>query len=94
MKTLSEIPAKEWNEMKGVMEDTSLPEWQEYYKALKDFEERMAAKKPMRPDREWFPDDASFERALDGYQIRFGEWEMARFCDAPNKPGYFRANND
>lgn len=88
------IPAKEWNAQKGKMEDTSLPEWQEYYRKLKEFEVDMQLRKPMRPDREWFPDDASFERALDHYQIRLGEWEMSRFCDAPNKPGYYRAAND
>lgn len=89
-----EIPAKEYNYETGKMEDTSLPQWQEYYRNLKSFNERMYAKKPIRPDREYFPDDASFERALDGYQIRLGEWEMALSCDAPNKPGYYRANND
>ena len=25
---------------------------------------------------------------------KLGAWEMMRFCDAPNKPGYYRANND
>lgn len=88
------IPAKEWNAEKGKMEDTSLPEWQEYYRKLKEFEVDMQLRKPMRPDREWFHDDASFERALDGYQIRLGEWDMARHLNAPNKPGYYRAAND
>lgn len=84
----------DWNAELGKMEDTSLPHWQEYYRKLNAFNERMEAKKPMRPDREWFPDDASFERALDGYQIRLGEWEMSLSCDRPNKPGYYRAAND
>lgn len=27
-------------------------------------------------------------------KVSEGEWEMAFSCDAPNKPGYYRANND
>jgi hypothetical protein len=79
-----EIPAKEWNEMKGKMEDTSLPEWQQYYADLKAFKESMAAKKPKRDD---------FESEADFYKAQ-ARWDMAYHCDAPNKPGYYRANND
>lgn len=28
------------------------------------------------------------------YQKDLKEWEMKRFCDGPNKPGYYRAKND
>lgn len=24
----------------------------------------------------------------------YSQWEMMRSCDAPNRPGYYRANND
>ena len=30
----------------------------------------------------------------DAYQKKLSEWEMMRSCDATNKPGYYRANND
>jgi hypothetical protein len=77
-------PLKEWNEMKGKMEDTSLPEWQQYYQALANFREMMEERKPKI---ELFADVNEFERALS-------EWHMKLHCDCPNKPGYYRANND
>jgi len=79
-----EIPAKDWNAMKGKMEDTSLPEWQAYYADLKAHRERMQATKPKRED---------FESEADFYKAQ-SRWDMAYHCDAPNKPGYYRANND
>jgi hypothetical protein len=78
------IPAKEWNAMTEKMEDTSLPHWQEYYKALQQFFDRMEEKKP---NRKQFADDSEFSNA-------FAEWSMSLSCDRPNPPGYYRANND
>jgi hypothetical protein len=78
------IPEKEYNEMTGKMESTSLPQWQEYYQALANFQEMMEDRKPKR---ELFADVTEFERALS-------QWQMKRSCDEPNKPGYYRANND
>jgi hypothetical protein len=83
-KNTTERPAKEWNAMKGIMEDTSLPEWQKYYADLEAFKERMQAKKPKREN---FESESEFYKAQS-------EWDMALHCDAPNKPGYYRANND
>jgi len=28
------------------------------------------------------------------YKKELSEWEMKRSCDAPNRPGYYRSNND
>jgi hypothetical protein len=78
------IPAKEWNAMTEKMEDTSLPHWQEYYKALQEFNEQMLERKPKR---EHFDVESEYQRALDW-------WSTCLSCDAPNKPGYYRANND
>jgi hypothetical protein len=78
------IPAKEWNAMTEKMEDTSLPHWQEYYKALQVFNERM---EEIKPRRELFSREGDFNRAM-------AEWNMDLSCNAPNKPGYYRANND
>lgn len=30
----------------------------------------------------------------DQFEKDMREWHMAKSCDAPNKPGYYRANND
>lgn len=89
-----EIPAKDWNAMLNKMEDTSLPHWQKYYADLKAFEERMYAKEPKKEtfgfSNGMWPDEAC-ERAFDK---AYSAWDMALSCDAPNKPGYYRANND
>jgi hypothetical protein len=88
-----DIPAKEWNSMKGKMEDTSLPEWQQYYKDLKEFQESMYTKEPKREQFGWNNGWHSEEQERD-YHKAYSEWDMALSCDAPNKPGYYRANND
>lgn len=66
----------------------------EYYAELEAFEKRMHEKKPRKENYGFmngmFPDEAS-ERA---YNNAYAEWDMAFSCDAPNMPGYYRANND
>lgn len=64
--------------------DTTTAEWQKYYADLKEHEDYMQSIKP-QPE--------TFE-APDLYRMALSEWQMAGFCDAPNKPGYYRANND
>jgi hypothetical protein len=78
------IPAKAWNEMKGKMEDTSLPEWQQYYADLKKHDDHYLAIKPKQEDY----------RSDHEYQTAISQWSMSWSCGAPNKPGYYRANND
>lgn len=65
------------------MENTS-PEWQKYYADLKAHQDHCEKTKPKRKD---YRSDDEFTRAQH-------EWDMKFFCDAPNKPGYYRANND
>jgi len=36
----------------------------------------------------------NFRNKMEDYRKELAEWEMKRSCDAPNKPGYYRANND
>jgi hypothetical protein len=78
------IPAKEWNAMSEKMEDTSLPHWQEYYKALQQFFDRM---EECKPQRKYYAYEEEFNSA-------FSEWSMSLSCDRPNKPGYTHAAND
>jgi hypothetical protein len=59
-------------------------EWDKYESDLRSHREYMNRRKPKR---EQYGSDLEFDKALS-------EWEMILFCDAPNKPGYFIANND
>jgi hypothetical protein len=34
------------------------------------------------------------EGGEEAYKKALSEWDMKRSCDAPNPPGYYRANND
>ena len=96
MKT-TKIPAKDWNAEKGKMEDTSLPEWQTYYQELQRHEtfcdnyqlflDRICAHLEwLRPSNTWTTDE--IRRTI------MSEIDRKRSMDAPNKPGYYRANND
>ena len=59
-------------------------DWDRYYEDLAAHEERV---KREEPDIENYPTEKAYLAAVS-------EWEIMRSCDAPNKPGYFRANND
>ena len=41
-------------------------------------------------------DAEKYESVINAKQKlkEYSQWEMMRSCDAPNKPGYYRANND
>lgn len=88
------IPDKDWNAEKGIMEDTFLPEWQEYYQKLKAHKEHYAAIKPVEPDPRFYSTLEAFKEAMDNHRIAFSKWSMNESCFEPNKPGYYRANND
>ncbi len=51
---------------------------------LKAFEDMMYKRQPMREN---YSSDAEYMKA-------YRAWDMALSCDAPNRPGYYRANND
>ena len=91
------IPAKEWNAEKGKMQDTSLPEWQKYYTELERHEkfcddyrfflDRITTALEWGwPLRTWTTEDIQ--------KVIGAEIEKSRSMDAPNKPGYYRVNND
>jgi hypothetical protein len=69
-------------------------EFDKYEADLKEFEAMMKSKEPKKEDygfsNKMFP-DAESEHS---YNSAYSEWHMKLFCDAPNKPGYYRANND
>lgn len=64
--------------------DTSSPEWEKYYAAKKAFDERMTAEKPHPKNF----------KSVDEYAWAVLKWRETKALDAPNHPGYYRANND
>lgn len=65
-----------------------------YELKLKEWHEYMDGIKPWEPKPEEFDGPESYKEARLKYNNELAEWEMKRSCDAPNKPGYYRANND
>jgi len=60
------------------------PAWQQYNAEAKKHYEKYALLKPMRAE---FQSQAEYETALS-------KWSQDEAMSAPNKPGYWRANND
>lgn len=63
---------------------TTKEQWDKYYADLKAHDEYCER---VKPQAELFSSEKAYENALS-------EWRMMRSCDAPNEPGYYRANND
>jgi len=63
---------------------TTQAQWDRYNDELCEHEAYCAKIKPKREDFE----------TEDGFSAAMGEWFKVRFMDAPNEPGYYRANND
>lgn len=63
---------------------TTKEQWNQYEKELAAHEEHYAK---TEPDPEDFPTEQAYTSALS-------QWRMDRSCFEPNKPGYYRANND
>lgn len=61
---------------------TTWEAWMQYAEDLKAHELRMQEKEPVRDEDS--PD----------YYIAKSKWDMEFAMTAPNKPGYYRANND
>lgn len=61
-------------------QECKFPESPAWQKYYADLERHEKHYESIRPDEE--------------QKAALSEWEMSRSCFAPNKPGYFRANND
>lgn len=59
-------------------------DWEQYARELKNHELHMQAKEPVKEN---------FENPTDYLRAR-SEWEKELAMCSPNKPGYYRANND
>lgn len=75
------------NEIDRALAGHPSEEWtaqDQYEKDLKEFEARMEEEKPRAQD---YDNPEEFKKDM-------AAWEMALSCDRPNRPGYYRANND
>jgi hypothetical protein len=59
-------------------------EWLQYFMELDRHVQHMES---IRPQKDQFDNESAYARA-------YSAWSMKESCDAPNKPGYYRANND
>lgn len=63
---------------------TTEEQWRDYHDKMIIHKMRCDAK---RPNPKNYANDEVFKSA-------YSAWEMMSSCDAPNRPGYYRANND
>jgi len=74
--------------------ETTKEQWDRYESDCAEFEARMRLIEPKKKDygfdNKMWPDFES-EKA---FNEAYSEWHKSYFMDAPNKPGYYRANND
>ena len=77
---------------------TTKEQWDAYEIEKAAFEARMESIKPQMPSSLDFPiskrGDEEFHYAMEEYKKAYREWDRAHSMDAPNKPGYYRSNND
>lgn len=64
---------------------TTLDQWERYASDMELHEARVKREKPN--ESQFNGDGMAFKKA-------YSQWQMMSSCDEPNKPGYYRANND
>lgn len=78
-------------------------EMEDYHKKQYEWECHMDSIKPREPQWSDYRNvtpmnehiyEQNFRAKMEEYQKALAEWKMMCSCDAPNKPGYYRANND
>ena len=62
-------------------------DWKQYYEQMDKHVAYMESIRPKQSNYQAIGCTPSFKQAMN-------DWDMAWSCDAPNKPGYYRANND
>jgi hypothetical protein len=75
---------QKWRAQKAQKPQDPRPIWENYFAQKASFEKMM---NEIKPTRENFATDEEF-------QAQMREWKQSLSMDAPNEPGYFRANND
>lgn len=85
---------------KKIPAGTTQEQWDAYYKAVEKHEARCERTVPLASKYGYEPTGLeseggwTIEGGEDAYHKAVSEWRMMRSCDAPNEPGYYRANND
>jgi hypothetical protein len=69
---------------KDIITEMENKEWDEYHLEMFEHEKYYSERKPLR---EKFESEEDFKKA-------YREWDMSKSMNEPNKPGYYRANND
>lgn len=72
---------------------TTTEQWDRYYIDQKEHEAHCERFKPQKEDME-FVDSTTGAFRQDKFDSAMSEWHRKLHMDAPNKPGYYRANND
>lgn len=88
--TLQEI-LKEYGYTK-LPKGTTEQQWFDYHERALKHEERIEREMPQKEDMEFNSSENGFDEQK--YNAAHSEWQMMSSCDAPNQPGYYRANND
>lgn len=78
--------------MKTYPEGTTKEQWDQYEIDLKKHQEYCKSTKPLQSD--YGKGSLNPIDEPQSYESDLAEWEMMCSCDAPNRPGYYRANND
>lgn len=73
---------------------TTQEQWDRYQEDLKNHEEICERKKPKKSDFGFIGNMPPDYEGLKAYENAYSNWHMMYCCDAPNEPGYYRANND
>jgi hypothetical protein len=81
------------NAEKTYPKGTTKEQWDQYEIKLKSHQDYCAKTKPQKEDMD-FVDATTGEFRQDKFNMAIAEWDMMCSCDAPNEPGYHRANND
>lgn len=70
--------------------EQKLKEWHEYMDGIKPTPEKYGYESfGLEFQGGW-----QIEGGEEAYYKALAEWKIKRSCDAPNPPGYYRANND
>lgn len=80
--------------MKTIPAGTTQAQWDQYEIDKAKHEERVKREKPLEPEATLYLSFEEYQEAMTDYRKKYSEWQMMSSCDAPNKPGYYRANND
>jgi len=72
---------------------TTKEQWERYEADLKSHEEYYLKMKPQKEDMD-FVDATTGAFREDKFNAAHSEWHMSYHMGMPNKPGYYRANND